>query len=246
MKYCPEYAVLLSSFSDGECTPEEARQVQEHLSSCEGCRAYLQQLLLLKDAFPDEAAEEVPDDFAAGVMAAVRADAAPRPAEKRLLIRTLLPMAACFAVVIALVQGGVPGSRKPAPMQEAAQTAAATENRDGGALPAEPECGAASDSVLDVGDTPGSTQNSGCSAAPKADSAPLRLALTPEQEQNLLGVWSCTVDGDTHCYALPQEAFDALCEELEQRRLSASSVEEAKEQAGQDASLQSVLITVEP
>ena len=78
MRYCEEYAALLDAYFDGECTPEEAERVRAHIAGCPGCRAYLNELALLRDAFPDEEDTEVPEGFADGVMAAIRADAAPQ------------------------------------------------------------------------------------------------------------------------------------------------------------------------
>ena len=71
MKYCEEYAALLDAYFDGECTPEEAEQVRAHIAVCPGCRAYLNELALLRDAFPDGEDTEVPEGFADGVMAAI-------------------------------------------------------------------------------------------------------------------------------------------------------------------------------
>lgn len=100
MKYCEEYAALLDAFADGECTPEEAAQVQAHLDSCEGCRAYLDEILLIKNSFPDLKETEVPDGFAESVAAMIRADAAPQKKRRRNWVRLVLPVAACLAVLV--------------------------------------------------------------------------------------------------------------------------------------------------
>ena len=99
MTYCKEFSALLDPYIDGELSPEETARVREHLHTCDGCRAYVQAALAIRDAFPEAEDTPVPDGFAAGVMAAIRADAAPRWA------KTLLPLAACCAVVVLAVSG---------------------------------------------------------------------------------------------------------------------------------------------
>lgn len=106
MKYCEEYAALLDAYFDGECTPEEAEQVRAHIAVCPGCRAYLNELALLRDAFPNETDTEVPEGFADGVMAAIRADAAPQ--KRPHPWKRLVPMAACLAVIV-LAANQLPG-----------------------------------------------------------------------------------------------------------------------------------------
>ena len=105
MKYCDEFAALLDPYIDGELSPEETARVREHLRSCGGCRAYVQAALIMRDAFPEAEDTEVPDGFAEGVMAAIRADAAPRKRRSPRWKKTLLPLAACCAVVVLAVSG---------------------------------------------------------------------------------------------------------------------------------------------
>ena len=79
--------------------------MREHLHTCDGCRAYVQAALAIRDAFPEAEDTPVPDGFAAGVMAAIRADAAPRKRRRPRWAKTLLPLAACCAVVVLAVSG---------------------------------------------------------------------------------------------------------------------------------------------
>ena len=102
MKLCEEYAALLDMYVDGFCTDEESAQVREHLAECEACRMYVAQILQMKEAFPDAAETEVPEGFAESVMTAVRASAEPRKKRMKTWQKTLLQMAACMAIVIAL------------------------------------------------------------------------------------------------------------------------------------------------
>lgn len=119
MKMCEEYAALLDMYVDGFCTEEEAARVRAHLAECEDCRMYVAQILQMKEAFPDAEETEVPEGFAQGVMAAIRAQAAPRKKTMKSWQKTLVQMAACVALVIALgpisemVAGGGRGAAAP-------------------------------------------------------------------------------------------------------------------------------------
>ena len=103
MKICEEFAALLDAFVDGELSPEEAQAVQTHLNTCSACQAYVDDALAMRAAFPTVEDTEVPANFATGVMDAICAQAA--PTEKRHHQpwgRVLLPIAACFALVLIL------------------------------------------------------------------------------------------------------------------------------------------------
>ncbi len=105
MTYCEEFAALLDPYIDGELSPAETARVREHLRTCDGCRAYVQAALAMREAFPEAEDTPVPDGFAAGVMAAIRADAAPRKRRRPRWAKTLLPLAACCAIVVLAVSG---------------------------------------------------------------------------------------------------------------------------------------------
>ena len=102
MKMCEKYAALLDMYVDGFCTDEEAEQVRVHLAECDACRMYVEQILQMKEEFPDAEDEEIPDGFAESVMAEIRAKTTSRKTRMKPWQRTLLQMAACLAVVIAL------------------------------------------------------------------------------------------------------------------------------------------------
>lgn len=55
--------------------------MREHLHTCDGCRAYVQAALAIRDAFPEAEDTPVPDGFAAGVMAAIRRTPPPEAPE---------------------------------------------------------------------------------------------------------------------------------------------------------------------
>ena len=136
MKYCEDYAALLDLYVDGELSPEDMDRVRAHLETCSGCRAYVDDALAIRAAFPDVEDTEVPTGFAESVMSAVQAAAQERPAapqaKKRHWGRVLLPLAACCAIVILL--HGVTGSKNSpvefATASSAADTAAITESEN--------------------------------------------------------------------------------------------------------------------
>ena len=100
MKHCEEFEALLDLYVDGELSTEDMIRVQEHLSSCPACQAYVDDALAIRAAFPDEEDTVVPDGFAESVMAAVaRCESVkkPRPTPWK---KVLLPLAACLAVVV--------------------------------------------------------------------------------------------------------------------------------------------------
>lgn len=131
---CEELAALLDPYVDGELTTEEALLVQEHLSTCESCRDYVDSALAIRAAFPGAEETEVPEGFAESVMRAIQAsEPSQRKRRERRLhpwARTALPLAACCAIVILLARGplsanrGTAGNPAPqAPMEAAADTA---------------------------------------------------------------------------------------------------------------------------
>ena len=101
MKTCEEFAPLLSAYFDGELTESESAEVRSHLCVCPACRARLDELIALHGALGALEEAEVPEGFAANVMAAVRAEKAaqtPRT-KKRSAWRRWMSMAACAAII---------------------------------------------------------------------------------------------------------------------------------------------------
>ena len=107
MKYCEDYAALISAWLDGELNEEETGRLQAHLFTCPGCRAYLADLKAMGRAFPSLEEVEGPEDFTASVMARIRAQTLP---EKKRASHTLWrrwgAWACCLALLV-LVGGGV-------------------------------------------------------------------------------------------------------------------------------------------
>ena len=110
MKYCETYAALLDLYVDGELSLEEMLEVQAHLDECPACQSYVDDALNMRAAFPDAGETEVPEGFAAGVMAKIQAvPAAPRKKKKTPWVGVLASLAACCAIVILQQNGPLPG-----------------------------------------------------------------------------------------------------------------------------------------
>ena len=102
MKYCDDYAALLDLYVDGELSPEEMSRIQEHLEQCPGCRAYVDDALAIRAAFPDVEDVEVPAGFAEGVMARIQTEAGSKKKQSTPWRKVLPTLAACCALVILL------------------------------------------------------------------------------------------------------------------------------------------------
>lgn len=125
MKLCDQYAALLDLYVDGELGAAQMLRVQDHLDTCPACRQYVDDALAIRAAFPDAEETEVPEGFHDAVMAAVAADAAKAKKPRKKVWKSLLPLAACFAVVLLVGRGGAMGSRaESAPAAVAADYAA--------------------------------------------------------------------------------------------------------------------------
>ena len=106
MKYCEDYAALISAYLDDELTAEEQSALLTHLKDCPGCRAYLAQQYAIRDGFPTLDEAQPPEGLADSVMATIRSQQVRRRARSRKM-RTMVPLAACLAFLIAL--GGTKG-----------------------------------------------------------------------------------------------------------------------------------------
>ena len=132
MNTCETYAALLDLFVDGELSLEEMLEVQTHLDECPACRAYVDDALAMQASFPDAEETEVPESFAAGVMAKIQADIAARPAsphkrKKTPWVGVLASLAACCAIVIIQQNGPLAARGESAAASMAYETAVAEE-----------------------------------------------------------------------------------------------------------------------
>ena len=102
MSHCDKYIEMASLYIDGELPENEVPELMEHLAGCRDCRRYYEVFSGVSDALGDEV--KAPEGFAAAVMDAVGAAAAPKKAVKprrRGLVAKYAAMAACLALVIA-------------------------------------------------------------------------------------------------------------------------------------------------
>lgn len=102
------YKERLSALLDGELNEAERAETLAHLDACESCRVYFAELTALHEALSDTEDFDVPEGFAAGVMArlheteATRTFVAAAP-KKRAAWRGWAALAACAAVVLLAV-----------------------------------------------------------------------------------------------------------------------------------------------
>lgn len=110
MKYCEEYAALISAWLDGALDEREAARLHVHLFTCPGCRAYLADMQALRKGFPKLEDVEVPEGFTQAVMDRVhKAATAPPPMpKKKNRIRSMARYSAALAccLVILILAGG--------------------------------------------------------------------------------------------------------------------------------------------
>lgn len=97
------YQLLLSALLDGELSDAERDEAMAHLDACDACRAYFAELTALHDAFGELDEIEVPEGFAAGVMARLHEEK-PRARKPRSKWRGWMALAACAAVAILAIQ----------------------------------------------------------------------------------------------------------------------------------------------
>ncbi len=163
MKNCEAFAELLDPFVDGELPAEDCAAVREHLNLCPECRAYVADALSIRAVFPDPEDTVVPGGFAQSVLDRLP----PRTSapKARPWKRTLLPLAACFAVVVSV--GLFSAQKREAAM---AQTAAPAVTETYSAI-------ADTDSSPEERPAPA---NEEAPAAQEAKSLPETEAATPE------------------------------------------------------------------
>lgn len=127
MNTCGFDAALLDLFLDGALSPEEMERVQAHLDICPECQSYIDDVLTMRDFFPDAEDVELPENFAAHVMAEVAK--APQSRPRKQPWGKLAAAAACLALIVAFQQFGLPfgsgGSKNAASIVPAALCEAA-------------------------------------------------------------------------------------------------------------------------
>lgn len=108
MKSCIRYQEMISQYIDGELSPEDEKELTEHLSHCDGCRSLLEIYRSCRDAYSGRD-EEPPQELLKGVMSRISGTkttpaANKRTTESRRTVRgaiiTFAALAACAAIVI--------------------------------------------------------------------------------------------------------------------------------------------------
>ena len=147
-----ENTALLDAFVDGELTSDEMIQVQAHLDECPECRAFVDDALAIRAAFPTEEDLPLPADFAKNVMAAVAKTPQSRP--KKQPWGKLAAAAACLAVIVLVQHGTLGGTGSTDSSSAAYDTAAVMDVAAAERSMDAPSASAGSDDAADDGADP--------------------------------------------------------------------------------------------
>lgn len=229
-----ENTALLDAFVDGELTAEALSAVQAHLDTCLDCRAYVDDALAIRAAFPTEDDLPLPADFTKNVMATVAK--APQSRPKKQPWGKLAAAAACLAVIV-LVQHGAGSNADTAnsAVYAADQAVAEIAVRESVSLERSVEAPAAmeeadtasggSSTAYTMDSAPAETQMENGTSAKKedltAESAPVNIPtvrLSVPELGDLLADFTPeeTAPGYT-LYLLTREEFDDLAVQLAER-----------------------------
>lgn len=233
MKPCDDYTLALSAFVDGELSDTERAALLNHLTECEGCRAYLAELSAMRDAFGEMEEERAPEGFAESVMARLHEEKHPARRSRK----GWAGLAACAAVVLLAVSvlPGLTGQKKDAEAPtaqeqmvmsapaEGAEDAAVSEPTNGPAAEAEE---APAESPADWGKTTDPAESAADNAAPEAEAEePMSvLVVYGEGAEEYLAAhaegYTYDADGEPAEYILPPEELEELEEKLDELGLS--------------------------
>lgn len=149
MEQCNRYLEWLSAQLDNEITPEETRELEQHLARCPDCNTLAQELAMIHTAFPQLEELAAPEGFAQGVMEKIQAQEGQKnkvmPLFKRPQFRALAGLAACAVLCVGLYRGGqfsadsgeMTGHDQPAGMGIAAASAGSEPEMRMGSAPAD-------------------------------------------------------------------------------------------------------------
>ena len=223
MKYCENFAALLDPFVDGELSPDEMARVQAHLDGCPACRAYVDDALAIRAAFPDAEDTPVPDGFSESVMARIRAETVSQKRKNRPWLKALASLAACCAIVLLAAPMFSHGSKTEAAPAEApaaaADTGASTERVMGFAYTAEKATAEesaeearedlASSKLCDAAPAPSAAAGSEATAT-RSDTSSW-LTLTAEEAGSLLAAFTPVEETETELrYELTSGELETL------------------------------------
>lgn len=234
MKPCDDYTLALSAFVDGELSDTERAALLNHLTECEGCRAYLAELSAMRDAFGEMEEEHAPEGFAESVMARLHEEKHPARRSRK----GWAGLAACAAVVLLAVSvlPGLTGQKKDAeaPMAQeqmvmsapaegaedaAAETAPAPEETDGagsneGKAPA----------AWEKTNEPGASAADNAAPEAEAEEPMSVLVVYGEGAEEYLAAhaegYTYDADGEPAEYILPPGELEELEEKLDELGLS--------------------------
>ena len=217
MKYCENFAALLDPFVDGELSPDEMARVQAHLDACPACRAYVDDALAIRAAFPDAEDTPVPDGFSESVMARIRAETVSQKRKNRPWLKALASLAACCAIVLLAAPMFSHGSKtEAAPAEAPAAAAASTERAMGFANTAEETPAEesredlASSKLYDAAPAPSAAAGSDAKAHFKSDTSSW-LTLTAEEAGSLLASFTPVEETETELrYELTSGELETL------------------------------------
>jgi predicted anti-sigma-YlaC factor YlaD len=99
---CGTARTEISARLDGECPEPTARALDAHLATCPGCRAFAAEAAAVHRTVRLRAAEPVPNDLTAGVLAAIGDDDRPRDDGRVSSLRLGLAVIGVIQVLLAL------------------------------------------------------------------------------------------------------------------------------------------------
>ena len=70
---CQQVVELVTAYLEGDLSPEDTRQVEDHLSGCPGCDTYLAQMRATIREVGRVDAARLPDDVRSGLLSAFSA-----------------------------------------------------------------------------------------------------------------------------------------------------------------------------
>lgn len=221
MNTCGFDAALLDLFLDGALSPEEMETVQAHLHTCPECQSYVDDVLTMRDFFPDAEEVDLPENFAAGVMAEVAK--APQSRPRKQPWGKLAVAAACLALIVLLQRFDLPmgmGAKSAAPQEAPAACIAASSGLDTPAEAAPESESQRSEDALDTATEPAVGYNLMPNEAQKANDREHEILVTATEEQ-LDGLLETLTPVEVRpgyaCYLL--DAGDTIVAELIDRDL---------------------------
>lgn len=104
MSPCEVYQELISRMIDGELSPREEAALKEHIETCEECAALYSAFSALSRRLGGDL-EEVPAELRENVMADIRREELRKKNRIPTILRSVLSVAACAAVVVGVYLG---------------------------------------------------------------------------------------------------------------------------------------------